>query len=47
MLLTNLADKRQIELINSQQREYIITSMTTLKKCVPMLNSAMQTFCQV
>ena len=42
--LVSLLDKRQNNLIDPHQREHIIVAMTTLKKCVPMLNSSMQTF---
>ena len=42
--LISLLDKRQHNLIDSHQREHIIVAMTTLKKCVPMLKSSMQTF---
>ncbi|KAK2171973.1 hypothetical protein NP493_1009g01008 [Ridgeia piscesae] len=42
--LVSLLDKRQNNLIDPHQREHIIVAMTTLKKCVPMLKSSMQTF---
>ncbi|CAH1257676.1 CTNNA1 [Branchiostoma lanceolatum] len=44
MLLANLTDKRQQELTNPRQRERTITAMMALKKSVPMLSTAMQTY---
>ena len=44
MLLCGLADRRQHQLTHPQQRERIIAAMTTLRKSVPMLSSALQTY---
>ena len=44
MVLTKLTDKRQKELTHPRQRERIITSMTLLKKSVPMLSTSLQTY---
>ncbi|XP_077992184.1 catenin alpha-like [Glandiceps talaboti] len=44
MLLSNLTDKRQKELTNPKQREYVLSAMTALKKSAPMLSTAMQTY---
>ena len=44
MLLTNLIDKRQLELSDVRQRESLLLGLSTLKKCVPMINTSLQTF---
>ena len=44
LLLANLANRRQLELTNAQQREHILVGLTTLKKCIHMLKTAMTTF---
>ncbi|XP_013384611.1 catenin alpha-1 isoform X2 [Lingula anatina] len=44
MILTKLVEQRQKELTNPRQRERLISSMTVLKKAVPMLSTAMQTY---
>ncbi len=44
LLLANLANRRQLELTNPQQREHILVGLTTLKKSIHMLKTAMTTF---
>ena len=44
MLLTSLTDKRQAEVASPRQRERMGVAMTTLRKCVPMMSTALQTF---
>lgn len=44
MLLIKLLDKRQVELVHPKQREALINHMATLRKLVPMLTGALQTY---
>lgn len=44
LLLSSLVNKRQIELSNPSQREALIDALTTLRKSVPLLNGAMNTY---
>ena len=44
MLLTSLTDKRQLDVASPRQRERIVVAVTMLRKCVPMLSSALQTY---
>lgn len=44
MLLTSLTEKRQNDIANPRQRDRIVSSLLTMRKCVPMLSSALQTY---
>ena len=44
MVLTNLVDKRQRDLTNPRQSEHILSALATMKKSVPMLSTALQTY---
>ncbi|CAH1782849.1 unnamed protein product [Owenia fusiformis] len=44
MVLTKLADKRQRDLLHPRQRERLIMSMTVLKKSIPLLSNALQSY---
>ncbi|XP_072026985.1 uncharacterized protein [Amphiura filiformis] len=44
MLLSSLCDRRQQDLTQKQKKEQILSALTTLKKAVPSLSSAMQMY---
>ena len=46
MLLAGLIERRQMELAHPLQRERLIVAMTTLKKSMPLLSTALQTYCK-
>ena len=44
MLFANMADKRQLDLTSRIQRDAVVSAVTVLRRSVPLLSSAMQTF---